>query len=335
MRKNNEFLEKIFDTPFRTLESKVLKNVLMLGLFEELTEPVSADKIAEIKSWQVENTTVLLQTLSALGYLKKSGDSFVNTEDTNKYLLNSSEYYVGTFILVFDSYIGAAFPEDIGDLLKNGPKSFEETQNMDVDYAQMINTLRAYQSGYPQAQFRELLNEYSEYKNAKKILDLGCGTAMIGLSFAKDNSEAEIVLYDLPQMKPAIDESITIANVANDVTTLVGDFTSDDIGSGYDVVFASNAVYAAKPKMDETIQKVYDSLNDGGIFMCISDGIEDEFSGPWDMVLSWMAHRMNNMDMSVPKDMVEKSAIKAGFNKVSKETMHLIGGRFDVEVYKK
>ncbi len=335
MKNNNDFLTKIFDTPFRTLESKVLKNVLMLGLFEELTKPVSAEKVAEIKSWHMENTKVLLQTLVALRYVKKFGDEFVNTEDTNKYLVNSGEYYIGTFILVFDSYIGSAFPEDIEDLLKNGPKSFEETQNMDVDYAQMINTLRAYQSGYPQAQFRDLLKEYSEYKDARKILDLGCGTGMIGLSFAKDNSEAEIVLYDLPQMQGAIEESVKMANVNNNVTVKTGDFTSDDIGSGYNVVFASNAVYAAKSKMDETIQKIYQSLNDGGIFMCISDGIEDEFSGPWDMVLSWMAHRMNNMDMSVPKGMVEKAAIKSGFNKVSKETMHLIGGRFDVEVYKK
>ncbi len=335
MKNNNDFLAKVFDTPFRTLESKILKNVLMLDLFEELTSPISVEQVAEIKSWHVENTRILLQTLVALDYLKKSGDDFVNTDDANKYLIKTSEYYIGTFVLVFDSYIGAAFPEDISDLLKNGPKPFDETQNMDVDYTQMINTLRAYQSGYPQAQFRDLLNEYSEYKNAGKILDLGCGTAMIGLAFTKDNSEAEIVLYDLPQMQGAIEESVKMANVANNVTVMTGDFTSDDIGSGYDVVFASNSVYAAKAKMDETIQKIHRSLNDGGIFMCISDGIEDAFSAPWDMVLSWMAHRMNNMDMSMPKGMVEEAAIKAGFNKVSKETMHLIGGRFDVEVYKK
>ncbi len=335
MTSNNAFLKEIFDRPYRALESRVLKNAIQLKLFEDLKLPISADQLAQKRNWHAGNCEILLQTLVALGYLERADGLYKNGENSEKYLLQESPYYIGTFVMMFDSYIASTFPEDVTELLKNGPKAPDQSQNANVDFSQMVNALRAYQTGYPQAQFRALLNRYDEYKNAKKILDLGCGTAMIGLSFAEDNDTAEIVLYDMPTMAGAIEESIQMVNVKNKTTIKSGDFTKDDIGAGYDVIFSANSIYGAKANLDDTVQKLYNSLNDGGIFMCISDGVAKDFSAPWDMVLSWMPYRMNNMDMSMPKDAVYDAALKVGFKSVAKDSMHLIGGRVDVDVFKK
>ncbi len=333
MKPINQFLETIFDRPFRNLEDRVLQNALNLNIFEDLNDAISSDALAEKRQWHKQNSAIFLQTLAALGYLERSGDSYQNSENTRRYLVKNSPHYIGTFVLIFNGYISANFPEDFTALLENGPQP--PTQNADVDYSQMIAMLRAYQSAYPQAQFRELLGEYSEYKAAKKILDLGCGTAMIGLGFAKDNSAAEIVLYDLPAMENAIKESVAMANVANKTTVMTGDYTTDDIGAGYDVVFSANSIYSAKMALKPTLQKIYDSLNDNGIFVCVSDGVAKDYSAPWDMVVSWLPFRMNNMDMSVTKDMVLEAALAVGFKPVKKEHLHLIGGRVDVDVLKK
>ncbi len=335
MMANNAFLTEIFDRPYRALESRVLKNAIQLQLFEDLKQPLSGEALAQKRNWHVANCEILLQTLVALGYLECNDGLYKNGENSEKYLLQESPYYIGTFVMMFDSYIASTFPEDISDLLENGPKVPDQSQNANVDFSQMVNALRAYQSGYPQAQFRDLLKQYDEYKNAKKILDLGCGAAMIGLSFAKDNSTAEIVLYDMPTMAGAIEESIKMVNVNNKTTILSGDFTKDEIGSGYDVIFSANSIYGAKANLAETVKKLYDALNDGGIFMCVSDGVAHDYSTPWDMVLSWMPYRMNNMDMSMPKDAVYNAALNAGFKSVAKDSMHLIGGRVDVNVFKK
>ncbi len=333
MKQINEFLKTIFDRPYHNLEDKVLKNALNLNIFEDLNEFKSSDELAKNRQWHKENTEIFLQTLAALGYLKRKDNNYQNSENTKKYLLKNSPEYIGTFVLIFNSYIGAMFPDDFTALLEKGPQP--PSQNADMDYSQMIAMLRAYQSSYPQSQFRNLLSDFAEYKNAKKILDLGCGTAMIGLGFAKDNNEAEIVLYDLPQMEGAIKQSIEIANVDNKTTVMTGDFTKDDIGSNYDVVFSSNSIYAAKAALKPTLQKIYDSLNDNGIFVCVSDGVAKDFSAPWDMVVSWLPYRMNNMDMSVSKDLILDAALEVGFKLVNKEHLHLIGGRVDVDVLKK
>lgn len=64
--------------------------------------------------------------------------------------------------------------------------------------------------------------------------------------------------------------------------------------------------------------KIYNALNSNGIFICIADGIEEDYSKPWDMVVSWFIYRMKDMHMEVGKDMVKDSAIKAGFVSLEK-----------------
>ena len=34
------------------------------------------------------------------------------------------------------------------------------------------------------------------------------------------------------------------------------------------------------------MEKIYNALNSNGIFICIADGIEEDYSKPWDMVVS-------------------------------------------------
>lgn len=60
------------------------------------------------------------------------------------------------------------------------------------------------------------------------------------------------------------------------------------------------------------MEKIYNALNSNGIFICIADGIEEDYSKPRYGCFMFI-YRMKDMHMEVGKDMVKDSAIKADF----------------------
>lgn len=86
---------------------------------------------------------------------------------------------------------------------------------------------------------------------------------------------------------------------------------------------------------EDFMEKIYNALNSNGIFICIADGIEEDYSKPWDMVVSWFIYRMKDMHMEVGKDMVKDSAIKAGFISLEKISVISSGGHLDIDILQK
>ncbi|UTC66840.1 MULTISPECIES: methyltransferase [unclassified Treponema] len=334
MKTENDFLKEVLEMPYYSPVPKIIMNALRLGIFDELKTPQDSGRLAEKKGWSRENTEVFLQTLFSLGYLTKDGNRYRNFEYTDKYLVKESGDYAGAVLEYFGTDMGGSFPEDITPLLQKGPQAQDEAgaQDSGFDFAAMGNLMRAVQSGYSAKYVKAVLGEIEDVRNAKKVLDLGCGAGLYMLNLAKENPDMNLVLYDMPDMRPIIEKSIELTGMQKQSSIMCGDFIKEEIGTGYDVIFSSNSIYAAKACIDEFMKKIYAALNPGGIFICISDGIEKDYSAPWTMVLSWMPQRMKGIDMEMIKDAVREAGIKAGFTAVCKKPLITSGGHLDLDM---
>ena len=98
----------------------------------------------------------------------------------------------------------------------------------------------------------------------------GGGHGLYALAFKEINPELDVYVFDLPQV-------IEVAKkfVEDKVKLIAGDFTKDDIGSGYDVVFASDVLYRPRDELSRILRKVHESLNDGGILITKHWHIDD------------------------------------------------------------
>jgi predicted O-methyltransferase YrrM len=114
----------------------------------------------------------------------------------------------------------------------------------------------------------ELISSIPEFKNAKKLLDMGGGHGLYAIAFAQTNPQLEAHLLDLPQvLESTAKECITTYSMEDRVHLIPANFFTDPLGSGYDVVFASDVLYRATAKQrSKVLQKVAASLNKGGIF---------------------------------------------------------------------
>ncbi|MCI7342939.1 MAG: methyltransferase domain-containing protein [Fusobacterium necrophorum] len=347
--KPGDFLMKILEMPYLSIGAKTLVNALRLGVFEELKNSKTSEELAKIKNWNEKNTKIFLQTLRALNYIEKEKEQYKNTADTNKYLVKNSEDYAGGVLETFGTDLGGVFHEDISALLErnsddksykfqnneNGEVKVAHTEEEQMDFSKMENAFRMIQSGYNLKQMKELLNQVFAINKGNRLLDLGCGAGMYSLSFAKEHPNIQLSLYDMPVMETMIHHSIDLSDMKERTKLITGDFTKDDIGSGYDVIFSSSSIYAAKHCLDDFMEKIYNALNSNGIFICIADGIEEDYSKPWDMVVSWFIYRMKDMHMEVGKDMVKDSAIKAGFVSLEKISLISSGGHLDIDILQK
>ena len=84
--------------------------------------------------------------------------------------------------------------------------------------------------------------------NDKTILDFGCGPKFVQGNYLR-NLGFNVKGYDFGKNKPA---------------------DGVELGEKYDVVYASNTlnVQSSYRMMKETLKQIYDSLNEGGIFVC-------------------------------------------------------------------
>ena len=70
-------------------------------------------------------------------------------------------------------------------------------------------------------------------------------------------------MFDLPNVVEETKKFIKKYNAKN-VFTIAEDFYKDDIGKGYDIIFCSYNSGGKNPKIAE---KVYNALNEGGLFI--------------------------------------------------------------------
>ena len=109
---------------------RLLRGALELNVFSHLTVPVTAEHLARDMGWHESNTRMLLDALFSLGFVEKKADGYVNSPETGRYLVVSSEDYAGGFLT---TYIQEGLvPLDVAKLVREGPdpanmKQMDET----------------------------------------------------------------------------------------------------------------------------------------------------------------------------------------------------------------
>lgn len=329
---------------FKPLQDLLLKkseaNLLLAGLelhlFSELESYHSAEDIAENLKLHTNNTLHFLNALVACDLICKSEDLFWNSPIANKFLVEGKETYLGDYLLSCDPWYTIS-PEMLCRFVREGPSaSASEVEMHSGEFweRQTRGSINYQRSGMAQIVV-EIVSSIPEYANFSKILDLGCGPGLLGFALILDHPTMNGVLFDQPPVAEVANRCAAEYGLSDRVTGMSGDYLNDSIEGGYDLILASMTVNYALGSFDSMMNKIYDALNPGGIFVTISDGRTHNGTKPEEMVISMLLPDLMGQNMAIHEDFIANAMLDAGFYKVRSRSVQTPVGEVECTIGKK
>jgi 2-polyprenyl-3-methyl-5-hydroxy-6-metoxy-1,4-benzoquinol methylase len=230
--------------------ARVLLTANNYRVFDHLTKPQSAKTISKKLNTDLRATEILLDALTGIGLVIKRKGRYRNTDRASRFLLSGSPFYQGDIIRHSDNLWKNW--SGLDEVIKTG-RPYHRERDRKAFILGMHNTalLKA----------KEIIKIIG-LNRVKTALDIGGGPGTYSLEMAKKG--VNVTLFDYP-------ETITIAKKVigkekiKGINLISGDFTSDNIGKGYDLIFVSQILHAYSEKNNlQLIKKCRKALNDGG-----------------------------------------------------------------------
>lgn len=275
-------IEQVYQITQGLEKSILLFTAMDLNLFDCTTTPKTAPDIAaELQS----DSTIIVKFLNALvatGFLVKEGEQYSNSLLASTFLVKGEHFYQGNLL----SLIRKGREERWGklkDVILNGPVKIERPNGVfdnSFVYAMAEGALRGGLQDTIHA-----VRGIPEFAGASSVLDLGGGHGLYAIGFVQAADDLTATVFDLPG---GIDVAIDYINrygLEGKISTITGDFTKDDFGTGYDIIFASDVFYRPQEDIRALLEKVKNSLNPGGVFISKHWTIDEERTSPVTTVL--------------------------------------------------
>ncbi len=264
--------------------AQILFSCLELGVFEALSEREDdAAGVAATAGADPERTALLLAAAAQLGLLEREGERFRNSEMASSFLVAGDGSMTDWIRFIAGCY------EPWGQLaesVRDGKPVRDRTDDFlgpDESLRNLILAMRDYARGAGSVMPRSL-----DLSGRRRLLDLGGGPGTHSLNLARRFPDLTCVVFDLPAVVSITDQLIEEEGLGDRVTTVPGDYLTDDIGTGYDVVLLSNMLHQEDPDGCMAIlRKARAALSPGGLLVIQLAFLEPDRSGPmWALLQS-------------------------------------------------
>lgn len=304
-----------FDPLTRMLYGAIPTKLLLTGIefrvFSHLTEPRSGESLARELGTHPQGTRSLLDGLTANGLLHKRNGHYSNTPLAGTFLVDDRPTYLGDVLRNLYEYIRPAL-EAMTTLVRNGqspPVTFSDPSLQEQETEIYANYQRA---GRAQ-QAAALVGKLPEFPGMTKMLDLGGGAGLIGLGIVAAHPSMSGVIFDRPEVVEVARGFIREYGLEDRVTVMGGDFSTDSIGGGYDLVWTSFALNFFRGNLDPIIRKIHAALVPGGVCVSLAEGLTDERTQPTMMINSMLFGRS---DLMFDEGEIAQAMLRVGFRSV-------------------
>lgn len=242
---------------------KLLITALDLGVFSLLTRAMLSDELSQTLHTKPELTEKFLNCLVAIGVLEKKKERYINAPLAETYLVPTSPYSVINLIGLIRK--GESLWESIVERLRGDvcevparPRVFDKNFVVAMAEGAMRGGLQ---------RTLEVLSSLEEFKRSRRLLDLGGGHGLYAIAFVLNNPSLRAVVLDFPDVIDVAREYARSYGVTERIEFTACDFTKEEIGSSYDIVFASDCLYLPREELTGVLKKVKRALLEGGLFI--------------------------------------------------------------------
>lgn len=338
--------QPLYEMVYAKIKTQLVMTGIRLGVHDHLETPASAGELARRLELEPVNAGFFLNGLAALGLLEKKQGLYRNTRLSSTFLVSGLPTYLGEGFLMQETMQGMMV-KDLDAMLKketkepagpdiNGPCPETEHLRSEEEWGRFAGTMaNSVRAGVAQ-QMAGQVSALPEFPGFKKMLDLGSGPGIYGIAMVAAHPTMTGVLFD---RKPSMDAARTFIReygMEDRVTVMPGDYNTDAIGAGYDLIWASSTLNFAQPDLGPVMDKIYQALNPGGVFINFSEGLTHESTRPAFFVLCTMAWSMQNRPLKAfDQGVIADAMLNAGFRSVRSRTPETCWGPMDLDIARK
>ena len=265
-------------TPDRIMEmvmafqrSRVLLTAYELELFTALgNDSKSSAEVAGALGTEKRATDRLMNALCALELLVKKENKFSNTPLSRNFLVKHSPAFMGNLyhsVHLWDTW------STLTQAVYKGTTVMQKKINDRGE--KWLTAFIAAMHDRAQKHAPKVV-EKLDLSKVTRVLDVGGGSGAYAMAFVKARSNINAAVFDLPNVIPITRRYIEKEGLADKITTIVGDYTKDPLGKGYDLVFLSAIIHSNSNEVNvKLLKKCSAALNPGGQVV-IQDFIMDE-----------------------------------------------------------
>jgi len=280
------------------------------NIFEHLITARTAGQLADILETNFRATEILLDAVTSLGLLAKQGKRYRITSTARQFLLKESPTYQGDMLRHADTLWNIW--SNLDTVVKTGIPSRSESR----DHETFIRAM------HDNAIFRApAVVKALDLRGVKTALDLGGGPGTYSIELAKKG--IAVTLFDALSTLN-VSESLIRTSKAGSIELKAGDFHTDPIGKGYDLILISQVIHAySEEKNVSLLEKARNALNPRGQVAIHEFFIEPDRAHPPVGALFSVNMLVNtsNGRCYAPREM-KKWLVKTGFKNVREKLIN-------------
>ena len=275
--------DKILQTGLAFWASKTLLSAIELGVFTELSRgPERLEALRGRLGLHPRAARDFLDTLVALGFLQREGDSYGNTPEADLFLDRKKPSYVGGILEMANARL-YPFWGHLTEALRTGqPQNEVKTggpglfETLYADPARLKGFLAA-MTGLSHGANMKIARIFP-WKDYHTFVDVGTAQGDLAVQIALANPHLRGIGFDLPEVAPIFKEYSMAAGVADRVAFVTGSFFDQDLPKA-DVVLMGHILHDWDlPTKKMLIRKAFEAIPAGGALIVYEAIIDDDRS---------------------------------------------------------
>jgi ubiquinone/menaquinone biosynthesis C-methylase UbiE len=261
--------------------SRALSAAVQLDLFSQMAVGKgTAKEIAGAAGTSLRGTAALLDALTAMGYLRRSGERYRLEPVTAAFLVPGKKEYAGAIAnalaLTWNSW------KDLPEVVRTGraTEALNVTEQGREFFPKLVASL--FPGNFAASQVVVSRMPATERRKIRDILDVAAGSGAWSLAFAQAIPEARVTAVDLPETTPITRSFAQQVRVADRYSYLEGDLRQMDFGRDkYDLVILGHIIHSEGARHGQALlRKSYAALRRGGRLLIAEYVPNDARTGP-------------------------------------------------------
>ena len=240
--------------------SRVVLTAFELGIFTALgDDALSAADVSGKTGTDAKAAERLMNALCALDLLEKRNGSFRNTPAASRCLVEGRPDYMAGIMHL--SNLWETWSTLTGTVRSGKPVIGDEINDRGDGW--LVSFIAAMHDRARRT--APAVVSLLDLSGVRRVLDVGGGSGVYSMAFVKAADGITAAVFDLPGVAPITKGYIDREGLAGRIGIFTGDYNTDPLPPGFDLVFLSAVVHSnSHDENRELIRKCAASLNPGG-----------------------------------------------------------------------